>query len=128
MVVANAFEEMIARKYGRSRAGMRLAEKFLRIEAHHAIVVRLRPGHRERIAARLTGGKCVQHSGNFQRNSRAHQDVSDSRQHRAIERSQQRELQLLHAVHAHRIRMAFPRQRHLNKVGDDRQFRSLRAS
>ena len=103
----------------------RLPETFLRVEAHQAIVVRLCPADRQGIAGGLTGGKSIQHTGNLQRNSRAHQDVADSGQHGAINGSQQRKLQLLHAVDSHRVRMAFARQRHFHKVGDHKQLGGL---
>jgi energy-coupling factor transporter ATP-binding protein EcfA2 len=56
-----------------------------RVEVHGNVVTLLRAMDMDRIFRRLVVDVAVQHAGNFQRNSRAHDDVSNACQHRAID-------------------------------------------
>ena len=64
----------------------------------------------------------VQNAGNMQRNARPHQHIAHAGQHRAVDRGKVRHLHLLEEVDAHGILVAFPRQKHLDKIAHNAQL------
>ena len=102
---------------------------FGRIEPHRRVKIRRLPvrraGYCQAVLRRMLRRKGVQHAGDVQRDSRAHQHIAHARQHGAVDRGQVRHLHLLKIIDAHRILVAFPGQKHFNEVADHAQLDEL---
>ena len=96
-----------------------------RVEVHGDVVALQRAVDMNCILRSLVVDVAVQHAGNFQRNARAHDDVSNACQHRAIDAREMSHLNLFQIIDAHRIRVSLASQIHLDEVGHDAQLVQL---
>ena len=108
----------------RQRAKLHL-HVLARVEVHGDVVALLRAVDMDCILRRLVVDVAVEHAGNFQRNPRAHDDVSNAGQHRAIDARQVSHLNLFQIIDAHRIRVSLAGQIDLDEVGHDAQLVQL---
>ena len=113
---------MIARKRGRVSAGASPPQNSRRIEVRAEYVVRTRTLHVKAQLHRFAHRQPVEDAGNRGRDARPHEHDIDTCEHRAEERRQRRQLDLLEEVDADRIVVALAGQKHLDEVAGDGEF------
>jgi hypothetical protein len=96
-----------------------------RIELHLGILTLCRTSNREFVLGRMLCRKRIEHPGDVQRNTRAHQHITHPGQHGPVDRRQVGQLHLLKKIDPYRILVAFARQKHLDKVAHNAQLDHL---
>ena len=90
-----------------------------RAEVHRRVVAVLRARHVERIGGGLVLDIRVQYARDLERDARAHQDVANAREHRAVDRDEVRRLDLLEVVDPDRVGVAFAGEEDLHEVPEE---------
>ena len=124
MVVASVFDETMARNFGRCSMG-RIPSVTRSVEAHVVSWPAAAPRHGELVLRSWVRREGVEHPGNMQGNTRAHQHVAHTRQHGSVDRGQVRHLHLFEEVDAYRVLMALACEKDFNKIAHHAQFNEL---
>ncbi len=93
-----------------------------RVKAHGGVVGFVRAGDVEGVLRALVVNEAVEHAGDLERDARAHDDVFDTRQHRAVDAWQMGGLDLLKEVNANWVLMALARKVNLDEVGHNAEL------
>ncbi len=100
----------------------RVADERGGVESRQSLVVRRRAGDRNAIGRRLPRRKKIEDVRDLLRYSGSHQHHIDARQHRAVQRIQRRELDLLEIVDPDETAVAFLGERDLSEIGEHGQI------
>src|ERR1700722_4506243 len=92
---------------------------------HRSVIIFFGAGNAEDVRCGIVASQEIKHSGNLQWNARAHEDITNTGEHRAIQGRQMRNLNFFQIVDSDRIFMAFASEKDFNKIGDDTKLAQL---
>ena len=120
--LAKVFEAMIARNHGRTSGAVWFVADELRwVESGQPLVVGCRADDRDAIGRRLTRGEQIEDVRDLLGDAGSHQHRVDTGQHRAVQRVERRELDLLEVVDPDETVVAVLGEPDLGEVGEHGQ-------